>query len=191
MHPFFVKNTRIIMFLIILVLALTEGVRAQEISPSGVAQKPPTRLHTLNNESQALKKRVMDISRDLTLIEEEAKFPERSRISVFLGMDRLPRFDLDSVELSVNGKVVATHVYAPEETAALRRGGLHRLYIGNLNDGDQLLTALLKGKAPDNPHYHSSVSLSFKKGQKSQVIALSISDLLQDNRPGITARETQ
>lgn len=183
---------RIITLLFLCPLMAAAGVgHAQEPLPGGAAQTLRGELLSLDSRVQALQKTVADISRDTTILEEEAQFPERSRISVFMGMDRLPRFELDSVEVSVNGKIVATHTYTPEETAALQLGGLHRLYIGNLNDGDQLLSAVFKGKTPANPHYHSNAFLNFKKGQKPKFIALGISDLLQDNTPTMTVREAQ
>ncbi len=178
--------------LLLLCSPMVAGIaRAQEIPPGATAKTLRGELLSLDNQVQALQKAAADINRDLAIIEEEAQFPERSRLSVFLGMDRLPHFDLESVELSVNGNIVTTHMYTPEETAALKLGGIHRLYIGSLNDGDQLLSAILKGKTPANPHYRNSAFINFKKGQKPKVIALGISDLLQDSTPAMTVRETQ
>lgn len=182
---------RIITLLFLCPLTVAGIGHAQEIPPGGTAQTLQGELLSLDNKVQSLQKTVADISRDLTILEEEAQFPARSRISVFLGMDHLPRFDLDSVEVSVNGRIVTTHTYTPEETAALQLGGIHRLYIGNLNDGDQLLSVIFKGKTPANLFYRSSASLNFKKGQKPKFITLGISDLLQDNTPTMTVREAQ
>ncbi|MEQ6340196.1 MAG: AraC family transcriptional regulator [Gammaproteobacteria bacterium] len=181
-----------IITLLFLCPLMVAGVAYAQETPSGTTAKIlRSELLALDNQVQALQKTAADINRDLTILEEEAQFPERSRIAVFLSMGQMLHFDLDSVELSVNGKIVTTHTYTPEETAALQLGGIHRLYIGSLNDGEQFLSAIFKGKTPANPLYRSSASLNFKKGQKPKFIALSISDLLQDNTPAMTVREAQ
>lgn len=162
---------------------------AQEISAGATAQTLRGELFSLDDKVQSLQKSAADINRDLTILEEEAQFPEKSRISAFLGMDHLPRFDLHSVDLKLDGKTVSAHAYTPEEKSALRRGGMHRIHIGKLSTGEHRLVAAFTGKTPTDPQYSNTVSFNFRKEQKPKAIVLNISDLLQDDMPEITARE--
>ena len=87
---------------------------------------------SLDAEIEALKKEVLSLNRDLFILEEDLLFPPNTQFSVFLSMDAGALFSLDSVQLKINDKNIANHLYTERELAALKRGGVQRLYIGNL-----------------------------------------------------------
>ena len=90
---------------------------------------------SLDAEIEALKKEVLSLNRDLFILEEDLLFPPNTQFSVFLSMDAGALFGLDSVQLKINDKNIANHLYTERELAALKRGGVQRLYIGNLPSG--------------------------------------------------------
>ena len=94
---------------------------------------PDTRA--LDEEIQGLKKDVVDLNRDLFVLEEELLFPANTQVAVFLSMDVGEFFALDSVELHVDDKQVTNYLYTPREAEALLKGGVQRLYLGNLRPG--------------------------------------------------------
>ena len=89
-------------------------------------------LGNLDAEIQDIKQQTLELNRDLFILEEELLFPANSQLAVFLSVDIGEYFALDAVKLSVDGEVVSHYLYTSRQLNALQRGGVHRLYIGNL-----------------------------------------------------------
>ena len=53
----------------------------------------------LDQDVQSLKKEVLDLNRDLFLLEEELLFPANSQVAFFISMDVGEYFELDSVSI--------------------------------------------------------------------------------------------
>lgn len=146
-------------------------------------------LQLLRAQLEATKKTLVDINSELVVLQELAQFPARSQIAVFVGMDKLPHFQLESVELRLDGVVVTLHRYTAHEKEAMRKGGLHRLYTGNVADGAHTVKALFKGQLSDTQAYSDSASYNFRKADQPTVFTLGIYDFLHDNTPEMTIRE--
>jgi hypothetical protein len=91
-------------------------------------------------------------------------------------MDVGKYFALDAVELSINDQRVAKYLYTEREVDALHRGGVHRLYLGNLKTGSHELVAVLTGRGPQGREYRRAASLEFEKGLGSQQLELVLRD---------------
>ena len=76
-------------------------------------------------------------------------FPANTQVAVFVSMDVGEFFALDSVTMKVDNKEVANYLYTQREAEALLKGGVHRVYIGNLKAGDHELIALFTGQGPN------------------------------------------
>lgn len=138
---------------------------------------------TLDTQIQDLKKEVLDLNRDLFLLEEELLFPANTQFTVFVSMDIGMTFDLDSVQLRLDDKVVGNHLYTERELAALKRGGVHRFYTGNLTSGEHELVAFFVGKGPKDRDYKRATTLKITKGTESQFVELKISDKESKHQP--------
>ncbi|MBI1422631.1 MAG: AraC family transcriptional regulator [Gammaproteobacteria bacterium] len=125
---------------------------------------------------QDLKKEVLDLNRDLFLLEEDLMFPANTQFSVFVSMDVGMLFDLDSVQLKLDNTVVGNHLYTEREINALKRGGVQRFYIGNLTSGEHELVAFFVGKGPKDRDYKRGTTLKFTKGDAAQFVELKITD---------------
>ncbi len=130
----------------------------------------------LDEEIQALKKEVVDLNRELFVLEEELLFPANTQVAVFLSMDVGEFFALDSVTLKIDQKEVANYLYTPLEVEALLKGGVHRLYLGNLKVGEHELVAFFSGKGPNGRDYRRGASLTFEKGIGAKYLELKITD---------------
>ena len=130
----------------------------------------------LDQEVQGLKKDVVDLNRDLFVLEEELLFPANTQVAVFLSMDVGDFFALDSVQLKIDQKEVINYLYTPREVEALLRGGVHRLYLGNLKVGKHELVAFFSGKGPNDRDYKRGANLSFEKGIGAKYLELKIND---------------
>ena len=145
----------------------------------------PTAADTrgLDEETQNLKKDVVDLNRDLFVLEEELLFPANTQVAVFLSMDVGDFFALDSVTLKIDQKEVANYLYTPREADALLKGGVHRLYVGNLKVGGHELVAFFSGKGPNNRDYKRGATIKFDKGIGAKYLELKINDKQRRMQP--------
>ena len=153
----------------------------------GAAQR--TEFRTLDEETQDLKKQVLDLNRDLFLLEEELLFPSNTQTAVFVSMDVGEFFGLDSVELKIDSKDVANYLYTERESEALLKGGVQRLFIGNLKAGEHELVAVFTGQGPHTRDYRRAASLVFEKGIGPKYIELTVSDRETKQQPEFLVRE--
>jgi hypothetical protein len=145
--------------------------------PEGGAAKPSTAAAAgLDSRVQDLKSDVIRLNRDLLVLEEELLFPANTQVAVFVSMDVGKLFSLDSVQVTLNDKVVSNYLYTPLEVQALHRGGVQRMYVGNLKAGEHTLTAFFTGKGPHERDYKRGATLKFEKDTGAKYIELQIKD---------------
>jgi len=137
----------------------------------------------LDEEVQDLKKEVMELNRDLFLLEEELLFPSSTQVSVFVSLDVGTLFGLDSIQIKIDDKVVSNYLYTKHERDALKRGGIHRIYTGNLKNGEHELVALIVGTGPKGRDYRRGTQLKFGKKLGPKFIELKILDDQQSQQP--------
>jgi hypothetical protein len=147
------------------------------------ADKAASSQRALDNQIQDLKQQVLELNRDLFLLEEDLLFPANTQFSVFLSMDAGQLFELDSVQLKIDDKVVANHLYTEREIDALRRGGVQRLYIGNLASGKHELVAFFTGQGPSKRDYRRGTTVTIEKTTDPQYVELKISDNATKEQP--------
>ncbi|HYB33924.1 MAG TPA: hypothetical protein VED45_10910 [Steroidobacteraceae bacterium] len=145
--------------------------------------EPGAETRSLDTDIQSLKKDVVDLNRDLFLLEEELLFPANTQVAVFLSMDVGEFFALDSVQLKIDQKEVINYLYTPREVDALLKGGVQRLYIGNLKVGQHELVAFFSGKGPNERAYKRGASLRFEKGVGAKYLELKIDDRQRKLQP--------
>lgn len=144
---------------------------------------------TLDDRVQALKKEVKALNRDLFILEEELLFPSSTQVAIFLSFDVGEFFKLDSVQVKIDDKVVANHLYTNRELGALKRGGVQRLYIGNVKAGEHELIATFRGPGPNNREYRRGTTLKFKKSSAAKFMELKIVDATQSLQPEFVVKE--
>ncbi|MCP4765972.1 MAG: AraC family transcriptional regulator [Gammaproteobacteria bacterium] len=142
----------------------------------------------LDNDIEALKKEVLSLNRDLFILEEDLLFPANTQFSVFLSMDTGLFFILDSVQLKIDDKNIANHLYTERELNALRRGGVQRLYIGNLSSGEHEFVAIFTGTGPKGRDYRRGESIVVEKTTEPQFIEFTIADDTAKEQPRFDVR---
>jgi hypothetical protein len=142
-----------------------------------------SQFKTLDTKIQDLKQEVLELNRDLFVLEEELLFPASTQIAVFLSVDTGTFFSLESVELKIDNKTVTHYLYTERENAALHRGGVHRLYLGNLRTGKHELVAFFTGKGTHERDYRLGTSLVVEKDADTKFIELKIRDKQQKLQP--------
>ncbi|MFQ5469493.1 MAG: AraC family transcriptional regulator [Gammaproteobacteria bacterium] len=143
----------------------------------------------LDKEIQSLKKEMLNLNRELFILEEELLFPSNTQISVFLSVDSGTFFELDAIEIKLDDKVVSHYLYTRRELDALQRGGVHRVYMGNLPAGTHELVAFFIGKGSKNRDYKRGITLNFEKKNGPKYIELKIRDSSEKQQPEFIAEE--
>lgn len=146
-------------------------------------------FRSIDQDVQKLKKEVLDLNRDLFLLEEELLFPANSQVAFFLSMDVGEYFELDSVSLKIDGKEVANYLYTEREVDALIRGGVQRLHMANLKTGDHELIAIFMGKGPHIRDYRRGATLTIDKGIGAKYLELEITDRVKKQQPEFVIKE--
>jgi len=157
--------------------------------PAAVPAAGENEFRSLDQEVQTLKKAVLDLNRELFVLEEELLFPANTQVAVFVSMDVGEFFALDSVTLKLDDKEVANYLYTQREAQALLKGGVHRLYIGNLKAGEHELVALFTGQGPHARDYRRGASVNLTKGVGAKYLELKISDRASKAQPEFIVKE--
>ena len=144
---------------------------------------PPADFKTLDQEVQGLKKDVVDLNKDLFVLEEELLFPANTQVAVYVSMDVGTFFALDSVTLKIDDKEVKNYLYTAREADALLKGGVQQLYLGNLKVGKHELVAFFNGKGPNERDYKRGASINFQKSVGAKYLEMKISDRVPKHQP--------
>lgn len=155
----------------------------------GISLAEPPAATSLDESIQSLKQDVIALNRDLFLLEEELLYPASTQLAVFVSLDVGEFFTLDSVQLKVNDKVVSNYLYTRREVEALHRGGIQRLYMGNLKAGEHELVAIYTGKGPKGRDYRRGASLVVNKSLGAKFVELKIVDNPSSEQPDFSIRE--
>ena len=156
---------------------------APESAASAAAATEPAPTGSLDDRVQQTKADVIRLNRDLLVLEEELLFPANTQVAVFVSMDVGLLFDLDSVQIKLDDKVVTTYLYTPLEVQALHRGGVQRVYLGDLKAGNHEIVAFFTGKGPHDRDYKRASTIKFEKTTEPKYIELQIKDLQQKLQP--------
>jgi hypothetical protein len=144
-------------------------------TPIWAADEPPAPA-PLDSRIQEVKSDVIRLNRDLLVLEEELLFPANTQLAVFVSMDVGKMFSLDSVQVKIDDKLVASYLYTPLEVQALHRGGVQRLFVGNLRTGEHELVALFTGGGPHARDYQRGATVKFTKDTQAKYVELRIRD---------------
>lgn len=172
---------------VVLCLGLWTTVLAQDAALAAVV--PETEFKTLDQDVQTLKKDVLDLNRELFVLEEELLYPADTQVAVFVSMDVGAFFGLDTITLKMDNKDVANYLYTTREAQALLKGGVQRMYVGNLKVGEHELVAFFTGKGPNQRDYKRGANLKFTKGVGAKYLELKISDKQVREQPEFIIKE--
>jgi hypothetical protein len=169
--------------------ASAQPAATESPAPTTAKAAPGEEFKSLDQEVQALKKEVLDLNRELFVLEEDLLFPANTQVAVFVSVDVGEFFALDSVTLKLDNKEVANYLYTERESQALLKGGVHRVFIGNLKAGDHELVALFTGQGPHTRDYRRGATIKLEKGVGAKYLELKISDKAVKAQPEFIVKE--
>jgi hypothetical protein len=162
---------------------------ATDTAPAAAPDAPPADFKTLDQEVQGLKKDVIDLNKDLFVLEEELLFPANTQVALYVSMDVGAFFALDSVTIKIDNKEVKNYLYTAREADALLKGGVQQIYLGNLKVGKHELVAFFTGKGPVERDYKRGATITFDKGVGAKYLELKITDRVAKHQPEFAIKD--
>jgi hypothetical protein len=167
------------------------GVKPEGAAPGAAAPgadapgagAPPADFKTLDQEVQGMKKDVIELNKDLFVLQEELLFPANTQVAIYVSMDVGTFFALDSVTIKIDNKEVKNYLYTAREAEALLKGGVQEIYLGNLKVGKHELVAFFTGKGPMERDYKRGATIVFAKSVGAKYLELKITDRVTKHQP--------
>ncbi len=153
--------------LILALTALLAGVgAAQELSGSD--------MQSLDGQVQEIKSDVLSIASELNTLEERLLYPSNTQVAVFVSIADQEEFRLDSVEVEIDGSLATHHIYSFKELEALQKGGVQRIYTGNVATGAHQIDVTVMGKLKNGKDFTESGSFQFNKDVKPKALGVTL-----------------
>jgi hypothetical protein len=131
-------------------------------------------MRGLDEQVQEVKSDVLSIAAELNRLEEKLLYPSGTEVAIFVALTKGDQMRLDAVRLQVDGHLVAHYIYSFKELEALRKGGVQRLYVGNVATGDHQLEVIVDGKLENGADFSRTERFTFRKEVKPKLVGLTL-----------------
>ena len=152
--------------------------KGQQTAPPKGAQEAPQKdqrqMRGLDEQIQEVKSDVLRIAAELNLLEEKLLYPSGTQVAIFVAMAKGDKMRLDAVRLQIDGQLVAHYIYSFKELEALRKGGVQRIYVGNVATGDHQLEVVVDGKLEGGADFSRTERLAFHKDVQPKLVELTL-----------------
>ena len=152
--------------LLALVAAPFATVAAQDLSRDN--------MRSLDGQVQEIKSDVLSIASELSNLEERLLYPSNTQVAVFVAIEDDDDFRLDAVKIEINGELATHHIYSYKELEALQKGGVQRIYTGNVPTGDHRLSVTMIGKLKNGNEFNKTDEFSFAKGVEPKALGITL-----------------
>lgn len=160
------KQVRVFLLLLLACIPFAAG-QAQDLSGQ--------ELRSLDGQVQEIKSDVLSIASELGNLEERLLYPSNTQVALFVAMDQGDDFRLDAVKVEIDGELATHHIYSFKELEALQKGGVQRIYTGNMTTGEHQLNVTIMGKLKSGKDFSESDSFVFSKGIEPKALGLTLS----------------
>jgi hypothetical protein len=143
--------------------------------PSRAEGTDREQMRGLDEQVQEIKSDVLAISAELSRLEEKLLYPSDTQVAVFVALASQDATRLDAVRVQIDGQLVAHYIYSFKELDALRRGGVQRLYVGNVATGDHTIAVQVDGKSTGGADFSRQEQFTFNKGVGPKLVGLTVS----------------
>jgi hypothetical protein len=147
----------------------------QPQQPSPQQQQNKQQMRGLDEQIQEVKSDVLSIAADLSRLEEKLIYPSGTQVAIFVALTKGDTMRLDAVRLQVDGQHVADYIYSFKELEALRKGGVQRIYVGNVATGDHQLEVVVEGKRDNGADVSRTDHFAIHKDVKPKMVELTVS----------------
>ena len=131
-------------------------------------------MKSLDGQVQEIKSDVLSIASELSTLEERLLYPSGTQIALFVSLAPEDSFRLDAVQIEIDGELATHHIYSFKELEALQKGGLQRIYTGNVPTGSHQLNVTMSGKLKNGKDFSQTDSFSFAKGVEPKALGITL-----------------
>ena len=167
-----VNSLRIFISVMLVAVTWSSGY-AQDVSRE--------QIKGLDEQVQEIKAEALSIAAELNQLEEKLLYPSNTQIALFVAWDTDETFRLDTIEVELDGEPTARHIYTFKELEALQKGGVHRLYTGNMTTGEHEMHVFASGKSSAGFDVKNSKQFKVHKNMGPKTVEI----LLAPQRIGI------
>jgi hypothetical protein len=140
-------------------------------------------MRGLDEQIQEIKSDALRMSAELNQLEEKLLYPSGTQVAIFVTLAKGDTMRLDAVRLQIDGQLVAHYIYSAKELQALRKGGVQRIYVGNVATGDHKLEVLVDGKLEGGADFSRTGEFTFRKEVKPKLVGLTLAGPRSSNTP--------
>jgi len=149
----------------------------------GTQPNDQKQMRGLDEQVQEIKSDVLRIAAELSRLEEKLLYPSGTQVAIFVALAKGDPMRLDAVRLQIDGQLVAHYIYSFKELEALRKGGVQRVYLGNVATGDHKLEVLIDGKLGGGADFSRTEHFGFRKEVKPKLVGLTLAAPNSGNAP--------
>jgi hypothetical protein len=131
-------------------------------------------MRGLDEQIQDIKSDSLRMAAELSQLEEKLLYPSGTQVAIFVELAKGDTMRLDAVRLQIDGQLVAHYLYSAKELQALRKGGVQRIYVGNVTTGDHKLEVLVDGKLEGGADFSRTGQFTFRKEVKPKLVGLTL-----------------
>jgi len=131
-------------------------------------------MRSLDGQVQEIKSDVLSIASELSILEERLLYPSDTQLALFVSIAQDEEFRLDAVQIEIDGELATHHIYSFKELEALQKGGVQRIYTGNIVTGDHDLSVTMIGKHKNGSDFNESDSFMIAKGVKPKIVGITL-----------------
>ena len=131
-------------------------------------------MKSLDGQVQEIKSDVLNIASELNTLEERLLYPSGTQVAVFIALGEEEEFRLDSVEIEIDGNLASHHIYSFKELEALQKGGVQRIYTGNVATGEHNINVTMMGKLKNGRDFTETESFQFRKDVKPKALGITL-----------------
>ena len=141
---------------------------------SWAAEVSREQVKGLDEQVQEIKSDALGIAAELNRLEEKLIYPSNSQLALFVSLAPDAKFRLDAIEVHIDGKAVAHYLYSLKELEALQRGGVQRVYTGNIRSGEHDLQVHVIGKSASGADFRNSASYKVAKDVAPKLVGVTL-----------------
>ena len=146
--------------------ATLAATQAQELSPDDI--------RSLDDQVQDAKSAALSIAAEINLLEKRLLYPAGTQLSVYLAIAGRADAQPSAIELSIDGEFATNHVYSAGELEALQKGGVQKLYVGNITEGRHELRVTITGQLGDGADFTHIRRHAFTKGVEPSALSVTL-----------------
>jgi archaellum component FlaG (FlaF/FlaG flagellin family) len=128
----------------------------------------------LDEQVQEVKSDVLSIAAELARLEERLLYPSNTHLAVFVALAERDTLRLDAVQIRIDGQLVAHSIYSFKELEALQKGGVQRIYTGNVPSGEHQIEVAMSGKLDSGKDYSRTEHFAFNKGVEPKLLGVTL-----------------